>query len=619
MMRNGQVRTGRRLMSLLIGLLFVLALPAAAQASKVGAVTVEACSGEGGCVPTNQVRVDQQFGISLRFHVTSGLGPGSHFYVQGPEGFVFANGINHTQINYGGGGYSDGGHGTFNEGRGFEMAIASFGPVIAAGGEVELDIGLFEDKLTTPPQPGTMHFQVWTSSDNEARESSNAITTTLGEPAIIDLFTLSMAGEVGHTFAGKPEVELRDSRGNLLPGKTITFEVPATEPSGIFTGGLTSSTGETDADGIAMPSLALQAGTTAGAWEVTVRGPNSTSAKVPITNLVGPAEHVEISLQPNTLPADESSTSEATIEVTDAYGNKVTGDNVTVESAADGPGAAAPSLQGNGTFISLLTASRTPGEYAIAATDTTAGVSESATLTQTKLPATSIELSLEPSTVVADPLEKAVAIATVTDELGQPVSGDEVEFESPFSEGLQAPVDNGDGSYTWAIPVTATPGKYEITAVDESVEPSISDSATLTETAKPVTPEEGSGESGSTPEQGSGGSGSTQSGGNGSSNTPAPPAPEAPAVKIAKCPKGTVHRGHVQFAFAAVAGGAASFQCRLDDGVWKRCSSPTAFAVKPGRHVFQVRALSAGGAAGPVAKRVFVRAAKPQRRRHTSD
>lgn len=601
-MRNAQGRAGRRSMSLLIGLLFALAvLPAAAQASQVGPVTVEACSGEGGCAPTNQVRVDQQFGITLRFHVTNGLSPGNHFYIQGPEGFVFANDINHTQINYGGGGYSDGDHGTFNNGRAFAMEIGSFGPVIAAGGEVELDIGLFEDKLTTPPQPGTMHFQVWTSSDGDARESSNAITTTLGEPATIDLFTLNIAGEVGHTFAGKPEVELRDSRGNLLPNKTITFEVPATEPSGTFAGGLTSSTGETDADGLAMPSLALQAGTVAGEWEVTVKGPNSTSAKVPITNLVGPAEHVGVSLQSSTLPADESSTSEATIEVTDEYGNKVTGDNVTVETAADGPVAATPALQGNGTFTSLLTASRTPGEYTVTATDTTTNVSGSATLTQTKLPATDIELSLEPSTVVADPLQKTVAVATVTDELGQPVSGDEVEFESPFTEGPQAPVDNGDGTYTWAVPVTATPGNYEITAVDESVGPTISDSATLTETAKPVTPEQGSG------------SGSTQSGGNGSSNTSAPPAPGPPAVKIGKGPKGTVHRARVQFAFAAVAGGAASFQCRLDDGAWKRCSSPTAFAVKPGRHVFEVRALGAGGAAGPVARQAFK--FKPRRRR----
>jgi hypothetical protein len=337
-------------------------LPAAAQASEVGPVTVEACVGEGGCAPTSQVRVDQQFGILLSFQVTNGLSPGNHFYIEGPEGFVFGDGISFTQINYGGNGYSDGGSGTFNNGRDFEMAIGSVPSSISPGGAVELDVAFFENKLTTPPIPGEMHFKVWTSSDADARESSNAITTTVGEPKTIRPVVPSIAGGVGQTFSEQPEVELLDSRGNPIAGQTITFEVPGTEPSGSFAGGVTSSTGTTDSSGIATPSLPLQAGTVSGEWDVAVSGPNSTSAAIPVTNLVGAAESIEISLQPSILPADESSSSDATITVEDHYGNKVTGDSVEIDTAG-GPTAATPSLQEGGTFTSEMTASRVPGEY----------------------------------------------------------------------------------------------------------------------------------------------------------------------------------------------------------------------------------------------------------------
>lgn len=578
---------GHRFLPKFVGLLVVLAvLPAAAQASQVGAVSVEACVGEEGCSAASQVRVDQQFGLSLNFHVTNGLGPGSRIYVEGPEGFVFSNSLHDIQINYNLGGYSDGGHATFNNGRGFEVTIASFGPSVPAGSEVGLTLGFFERAMTMPAHPGSIHFKVWTSSDGEARESSNAITTTIGEPATLHVLTPSISETVGQTFSGQPEVEVLDSRGNPISGQTVTFEVPGAEPSGSFTGAATSSTGTTDSNGIATPSLALTAGTDAGEWEIAVSGPNSTSTTILAANLPGAAEHVELSLQPETLPADEKSTSEATVSVTDQYGNHVTGDHVEIETSG-GPTATTPSLQGNGTFTSELTASRVPGEYTITATDATAGISETATLTQTKLPAAHITLTIKPAGVLADPTETAVAVATVTDELGQPVKGEAVIFESPYTEGVKPPVDNGDGTYTWQVPVTAIPGEYKITAVDTSVEPHISAGATLTQNAKPKIETPGPGIT--------------------------PPA-SPPTVKIQAGPKGTLHQAKVQFKFSAP--GAASFQCRIDKGPWKTCSSPAAFSVGVGRHVFQVKALNASGAPGPVAEQSFKRAA--EKRHHHS-
>jgi hypothetical protein len=677
----------RRITQMAVCALLALAmLPAASQASQLSSVSVKACvGGSGSCSLTETFRVDQNFGLEARLQLANGLSNGSRLYLEGPEGFSFG-GAGNPHLTYGTGIYSMGSYSTFNGGRGFEVELNNgLLTSVPAGATVELSVGFFENKISSPPKPGQFHIKAWSSADAQARESSNVLTTTLGEPSTLKLITPSISGTVGQVFAEQPFIELLDSRGNKLSGKTVTFEVPAAEPSGSYTGGTTSVTGTTDANGIATPSAPLAAGHEAGEWDLTVLGPNSTSTTIPMTNLVGGASQVEIDVEPTTLPADGSSTAEATIEVTDEFGNQVTGDQVSIDTGG-GPSATNPALQGDGTYTSELTASTAPGEFTITATDTTAepDISGSTTLTQSKLPAASIELTVQPSIVAADPLEKPLAVATVRDELGQPVSGDEVEFESPSSGEAQAGTDSGDGTYTWTVPVTTEPGEYEITATDNSVVPGISGSATLTQTPRPavtvkvslqpasimadgkstavavatVTDRLGDSIAGDEVKFSSSGGnavGPTVDHGDGTYTavvtastvpgdytvtasdataaisgtaklvqTPAPSArpggpgkPQgsssaAPAVKIEAGPKGTVHGRKARFRFSA--SGAASFECRLDGGRWKRCTSPAVFTVKPGGHVFRVRALNATGAAGPVAKRKFKRAAAKHRR-----
>jgi len=60
-------------------------------------------------------------------------------------------------------------------------------------------------------------------------------------------------------------------------------------------------------------------------------------------------------------------------------------------------------------------------------------------------------------------------------------------------------------------------------------------------------------------------------------------------------------RARVKFAFAAVTA-AASYECRLDDKAWKRCTSPARYELKKGKHTFRVRAIASNGDAGPTAK-----------------
>jgi hypothetical protein len=61
--------------------------------------------------------------------------------------------------------------------------------------------------------------------------------------------------------------------------------------------------------------------------------------------------------------------------------------------------------------------------------------------------------------------------------------------------------------------------------------------------------------------------------------------------------------------------GAASFECRLDRKAFQPCTSPKVYKhLKPGKHVFQVRARAAGLTDPTPAKRQFK--VKPKHRRH---
>jgi hypothetical protein len=51
--------------------------------------------------------------------------------------------------------------------------------------------------------------------------------------------------------------------------------------------------------------------------------------------------------------------------------------------------------------------------------------------------------------------------------------------------------------------------------------------------------------------------------------------------------------------------GAKGFECKRDDGRWRRCHSPLRYWVTPGRHVLRVRAIGRTGLRGPVAALPF--------------
>jgi hypothetical protein len=77
------------------------------------------------------------------------------------------------------------------------------------------------------------------------------------------------------------------------------------------------------------------------------------------------------------------------------------------------------------------------------------------------------------------------------------------------------------------------------------------------------------------------------------------PAPSPPAVTITSGPPHESAQTKAKFTFVGVPGG--SYECSIDGGPWRPCTSPHAYgSLQPGDHLFQVRE-TLPGATGPVA------------------
>jgi hypothetical protein len=92
----------------------------------------------------------------------------------------------------------------------------------------------------------------------------------------------------------------------------------------------------------------------------------------------------------------------------------------------------------------------------------------------------------------------------------------------------------------------------------------------------------------------------------GSPKCPVTTPPPTPQTKISKGPKAKSHSTTATFKFSASVKG-SSFQCKLDKKPFKSCKSPKKYkGLKPGKHVFKVRAINSAGVADPTpAKKKF--------------
>jgi len=132
-----------------------------------------------------------------------------------------------------------------------------------------------------------------------------------------------------------------------------------------------------------------------------------------------------------------------------------------------------------------------------------------------------------------------------------------------------------DGSGNWAVAYTTIPGETQIAATQTGAKGGTSELAFAK--TEPATGE------------GGGGSGGGGGGGGGGSDT------KSPDTKLLKAPPARTKATTVKFKFSSSEAG-STFECKLDKKPFKACRSPKQYkGLKPGKHVFKVRAVDSAG------------------------
>ena len=203
------------------------------------------------------------------------------------------------------------------------------------------------------------------------------------------------------------------------------------------------------------------------------------------------ARTVTVALTPSSIVANGTSTTTAKVTVTDE-GFAVTGDTVTLASsdAASTDKVKIGALTDNkdGTYTATITSSSTPGTVTITATDTLTpanvtpvmNLTATAPLYLTTGPAAHVNVTLSPTSILANGTGTSTATARITDIQNRPLATESnVSFASSDSGEKIGPVtNNGDGTYSATVTSSTTVGTPTITATDSTNSPSVSGHAT---------------------------------------------------------------------------------------------------------------------------------------------
>jgi CSLREA domain-containing protein len=156
-----------------------------------------------------------------------------------------------------------------------------------------------------------------------------------------------------------------------------------------------------------------------------------------------------------------------------------------------------------------------------------------------------------------------------------------------------------DGSGSWKVTYSSQAAGTLVTATQTK------ETGATSELAAPVaaaSESSGGGGGGGGGNNGGGSSGGNNGGGNGGGGKDTTP----PDTKIVKGPPKKTHKTTAKFKFTANEAG-STFQCKMDRKPFKPCRSPKTYKkLKPGKHVFKVRATDRAGSVDPTpAKRKF--------------
>jgi adhesin/invasin len=317
----------------------------------------------------------------------------------------------------------------------------------------------------------TAHNVKVTATDQTASISGSATLAQTAGPAaavVVSLVPLQIVADGASTTVATATV--RDAEGHPVPGQTVTF---SSSDGGV-------GFGATIDNGDGTYSATVTSSTVVGKPTITAHDGALTGVAT-LTQTVGAAAVVVVSLVPLQIVADGASTTVATATVRDAEGHPVPGGHVTFSSSDRNNRIGPVTDRGDGTYTAAIGSSTSLGKLTITAHD--GALTGTATLTQTVGPAATITVSLNPGSIVADGTSTTTATATVTDRAGNPVVGDPVHFgSSDAGNQIGLVTDDGHGSYSTTITASTKVGQATITASDGAA----SGTATLTQLNLPA-------------------------------------------------------------------------------------------------------------------------------------
>ncbi|HTX30933.1 MAG TPA: invasin domain 3-containing protein [Solirubrobacteraceae bacterium] len=340
--------------------------------------------------------------------------------------------------------------------------------------------GTYLATVTSTEQAGTSLIAATDSLTGASNQES--LTQAPGPATFVSVSLAHPSITANGSSQTQATVTVRDQYGNPVSGDDVTLGSDGGQSIGPVTPGSDPGT----------YLATITSSTTAGTSTITASDGSTSeqpSGEVTLTQVAGPAAQLALSLSPSSLVADGHSSSVATATVTDAYGNPVSGDPVTITS--DGGQSVSPVSPGHdpGTYLATITSTAAAGTSTITATDASAtpAVASAASLTQVDGPGDHVAVALAPGSITANGTSGTLVTATVTDANGNPVSGDDVVFTSSGGQKI-GPVSAGSapGTYTALVTSTTQAGAATITAADTSVAGSPSGQTSLTQ--KPGAP-----------------------------------------------------------------------------------------------------------------------------------
>lgn len=288
-------------------------------------------------------------------------------------------------------------------------------------------------------------------------------------------------------------VTLKDGSGNLVRGDRVTLASNRGTQDSIAP--FSAGSDNTDSAGVARFRVtSTRAGSaTLTAADTTVT-PNVTVAQTAtLTFLPGQtsASASTVAAAPAGVPANGSASSTITVTLKDAFGNFVSGHQVSIATTRPGSdNITAVSSMTNPSGVATFTInSVTSGATKVSATDTTAGVAVSQTADVTFSQAAhagNSTVAADLSSLPADGVSAATITVTILDFAGQPIAGHEVSLSS--SRGAQDTITvlvattDATGAASFQV-VSFSPGTSTLTATDTTAGVTVTQSATVAFTA----------------------------------------------------------------------------------------------------------------------------------------